>query len=138
VEFIPMLALGALVFTVVMFLKNLSAQQWRPAATQIVAWACGVAGVFVMAATQFAGGISVGSLMLDQLDGWSKVLIGLFAASMISIVNEFKKAIDRNDTAAVPEWFEAKEEAIAHTHIMLPAPRKDMSAARHLPETSKA
>jgi hypothetical protein len=49
------------------------------------------------------------------------VLLGVMAASVLSMLHEFKKAIDRTDTAAVPEWFEPKAEATERTHLVLPA-----------------
>ena len=120
-EFVPILALGTLVFTLVIFLKNLTARQWRPVVTLLVAWAAGIIGVFLMAATQFAGGINVGDVPLDRLDFWSKVLLGLVATSLLSSANEFKKAIDRTDTAVVPDWFDAKNVTEAQKSITLPA-----------------
>lgn len=114
------LAFGALVYTFVIFLKNLSAQQWGPAATQLITWLAGIGGMFVLAQTQFATGISVGGVALDRLDFWPTVMLGLMAAAPMSLLHEFKKAIDRSDTAAVPEWFEAKAEAAKRAHLVLP------------------
>ena len=114
------LALGTLIYTVVIFLKSLSAQQWGSAITQAVAWLAGIGGMFLLAATQFAGGISIGGIALDTLDFWPTVLLGLMAASLLSTLHEFKKAIDRTDTAAVPDWFEPKAEATKRAHLMLP------------------
>ncbi|GAA4607357.1 hypothetical protein GCM10023107_81050 [Actinoplanes octamycinicus] len=104
-EFVPVLALGTLVFTLVLFLKNLSARQWGSVVTQLIAWAAGIGGVFLMASTSFAAGITIGDQSLDALSVWSKVLIGLLATSLLSVGNEFKKAIDRSDSAAAPAWF---------------------------------
>ncbi len=118
--FIPIMALGALVFTVVIFLKNATALQYRSVATQLVAWATGIAGVFLLAATEFARGITVGDMALDRLGFWSKVFVGLMTASLVSTLNEFKKAIDRTDTAVVPDWFEPEAQASARAHLMLP------------------
>jgi hypothetical protein len=119
-EFVPILALGTLVFTVVIFLKNLTAQQWRPAVTQLIAWLAGIVAMFVMAAMQFASGITVGSTTMDKLDFGSKVFVGLLAASLLSTLNEFKKALDRTDSAVVPEWFEPKADAAAQGHLHSP------------------
>jgi hypothetical protein len=132
-QFTLIIALGTLVYTFVIFLKNLTAQQWSSAITQAIAWCAGIGGVFIMAATQFAGGISIGDMTLDRLDFWSKVLVGLLATSLLSTLHEFKKAIDRTDTAVVPEWFEPKAEATKRTHLVLPtsiATPDAMDAAR--------
>ncbi len=138
-EFVPILALGTLVFTFVLFLKNLSAQQWRSAITQVVAWVAGIAGVFMMAATQFASGITIGDTTIDRLSFWSKVVVGLLATSLLSTANEFKKAIDRSETAAAPDWFENKDEAAARTHFVLPshvATDEEVEAARQRVEAT--
>ena len=119
-EFVPIVALGTLVYMFVIVLKNLSAQQWRPVATQVIAWLAGIGGIFLMARTQFAGGISIGDLTLDRLDFWSKVFVGLLATSLLSSLHEVKKAIDRTDTAVVPDWFEDKDVATARAHLVLP------------------
>lgn len=132
-EFVPIIALGTLVFTFVMFLKNLTAQQWSPAITQAIAWLAGIGGIFIMAETQFAGGIHIGNMTLDKLDFWSKVVVGLLATSLLSALNEVKKAIDRTDTAVVPEWFEPKATAAMRTHLVLPphiATDDEIEAAR--------
>jgi hypothetical protein len=113
-------ALGTLAYTVVIFLKNLSAQQWGSAITQVVAWLAGIGGMFLLAATQFGGGISIAGTALDKLDSGSTVLVGLMVASLLSTLHEFKKAIDRTETAAVPEWLENKAEATKRTHLVLP------------------
>lgn len=120
---VPIVLLGTLVFTAVNFLKFLAARAWRPAVTQALAWGCGVAAVFVMGATAFASGIMIGSQSLDALPGWSKVLVGVLAASMISALNEVKKAIDRRDSARMPEWFMQEEPrpAAAAPEVHVPA-----------------
>lgn len=120
-EFVPIMALGTLAFTFVIFLKNVSAQQWRSAITQVIAWVAGICGVFLMAATDFAGGITVGGTPMDKLGLWSKVFVGILAASLLSALNELKKALDSTDTAVVPDWFEPKAEASAHAHLTVPS-----------------
>lgn len=119
-EVMLVLALGPLVYTFVIFVKNLTAQQWKPAITQAIAWLAGIGAVLMMAAAQFAGGISIGNTTLDKLDFWPKVLVGVLVASVVSMLHEFKKAIDRTDTAVVPDWFEPKAEATKRTHMVLP------------------
>lgn len=132
-DFVPIIALGTLVYMFVIFLKNLSAQQWRSAATIVIAWLVGIGGVFLMAATQFADGISIGGHAMDTLSFWSKVLVGLLTTSLLGAAHEFKKAIDRTDTAVVPEWFEPKAEADLRAHLVLPshvATPEEMATAR--------
>jgi hypothetical protein len=119
-EFVPILALGTLVFMLVVFLKNLTAKDWGAVVTQLIAWGAGIAGVFLMAETSFAGGISIGDQSLADLSFWSKVLIGLLATSLLSVGNEFKKAIDHSDSAAVPQWFGGRLNSTTSTPARLP------------------
>ena len=98
----PLVALGTLVFTLVNFLRYLVARNWSAVLTQTIAWAAGVVGVFLVKATDFAPGIKVGDLTLDKVGFWSALLLGLLATSLLSTVNEVKKAIDNQDNAKVP------------------------------------
>jgi hypothetical protein len=120
-ELVPVILIGTLAYTAVIFLKNLSAQQWRSAVTQVVAWLAGIGAMLVLAETQFAGGITVGGVPADRLEFWSKVFVGVLAASLLSTVHELKKAFDRTDTAAVPDWFEPEAEATLRSHLTVPA-----------------
>jgi hypothetical protein len=98
----PLVALGTLVFTFVNFLRFLTARNWSSVLTQLIAWAAGIAGVFLMRATDFAPGITFGDKSLDKVGFWSALLLGLLATSLLSTVNEVKKALDNNDSAKVP------------------------------------
>jgi ABC-type glucose/galactose transport system permease subunit len=98
----PLVALGTLVFTFVNFLRFLAARNWSAVLTQLIAWAAGIAGVFLLKATDFASGIKIGDLTLDKVGFWSALLVGLLATSLLSTVNEVKKAIDNKDSAQVP------------------------------------
>ena len=127
---VPIVALGTLVFTLVNFLKFLSARDWKAVASQLIAWGAGVGGIFLMGATQFASGVSVGDTSLDKLSGWSKLLVGLMATSILSTVNELKKAIDSRDTAKMPSWFERKPAPAAPT-TDLQVPQEWTEEVRH-------
>jgi H+/Cl- antiporter ClcA len=98
----PLVALGTLVFTFVNFLRFFSARNWSAVLTQIIAWVAGMAGVFLMRATDFAAGIKIGDKSLDKVGFWSALLLGLLATSLLSTVNEVKKALDNNDSSKVP------------------------------------
>lgn len=102
---VPLAALGTIVFNLVNVLKYASGRQWRPVLTQVIAWAAGVIGIFLVGATQFAPGIVVGGIGLDVLDGPSKFFLGLVATSLLSTFNELKKAVDRSDSASKPPLF---------------------------------
>jgi hypothetical protein len=102
IPFVPLAALGTLVFTFVNTLRFLVARDWSAVVTQVVAWAAGGVGIFVVQATDFASAVRIGDLTLDQLGFWSTLLLGLVAASLLSTLNEIKKAVDRSDSARVP------------------------------------
>jgi hypothetical protein len=101
-NFTPLLSLGTLVFAFVNFLKYVLAKNWNSAITQIVAWVSGVAGVFIAAHTEYAKQIMIGTANLGQMDWQTQVFFGLIATSILTTVNEVKKAIDNTDSAKTP------------------------------------
>ena len=101
-EFVPVVVLGALVLKFTDLLKLLSAKDWRAAITQLTAWASGVAGVALVAQTDFASAVPVGDFTLATLNGWSLIVAGLSLASTASVGYDVKRAIDNNDTAKMP------------------------------------
>jgi hypothetical protein len=102
IPFVPLLALGTLVFTVVNFLKFVKAKDWNAAVTQGIAWIAGVVVVALFAQTQFAEQLRVGTLRFSQMTFATQLFFGLIATSLLSTLNEFKKAIDNTDTAGTP------------------------------------
>ena len=98
-SFSPLVAVGTLVFTFVNFLTYLTSRKWNSVLTQLIAWAAGIAGIFIASATQFAPAITFGSQSLSGMDPGTKIFLGLIATSILSTFNELKKAIDNNDTA---------------------------------------
>lgn len=101
-DFVPLVALAGLVFAFNNFLKFLSGKDFKSAVTQLIVWASGVAGIFIAAQTDFAGGIRIGDEALSTLNGWSLLFVGLTFASVASTLNEVKKALDSSDTAKTP------------------------------------
>lgn len=99
---VPMVLMGALVWKLVDVLKYVSAQQWREALTQVIAWTSGVAVAFLLGATRFGDGIVFNDVTLGDMRGWEKVVVGLMATSLLSATYDVKKAIDGSDSAAVP------------------------------------
>lgn len=106
---VPLVALGTVVFNFVNVLKFASGKQWNSVITQLIAWAAGIAGIFLVGATQFALGIMVGDVSLDSLDTPSKFFLGLVATSLLSTFNELKKALDRSDSAVTPPLLPPKQ-----------------------------
>lgn len=100
--FVPLVAMGALVFTLVNFLKSLTSRNFSAAITQLIAWVAGVAVVALVAHTDYADGVDVGGRALSTLNGSSQFFIGLMAASIFGVVTQTIKAIDNKDTAAQP------------------------------------
>jgi hypothetical protein len=94
--------LGALVFTFVNALRFAVARDWSAVVTQLVAWGAGVVGMFMLRAADFAPTVRVGEVPLDRIGTSSTVLLGVAAASLASVLNQLKKAVDRTDSARVP------------------------------------
>jgi hypothetical protein len=97
-----LIALGTVAYTVVNFIRYALATNWSSVFSQVLAWAAGVAMTFLVAHTDLASAFTFGSKNLGQISGESQFLVGLAAASSISIVYQFTKAVDTTQSAAVP------------------------------------
>ncbi len=95
--------IGALVAKFTDFLKFVRAGDVNASLTQLSAWAAGVAAVFLGSATDFAGTAQFNRIALNDLNSASKVLLGLLATSLFSVVYDLKKAIDPTDSAKTPQ-----------------------------------
>lgn len=102
-EFVPMLALAALVLTFTNFLKYAKAGDLNGALTILVVWAAGVGAVVLGAHTDFAGGFVFGDVALEKANLWTQVFVGLNIGSAGTALNEFKQAFDRSDSAVKPK-----------------------------------
>ena len=103
-EFVPTVAMATLVIAVINFLRYLSAGKagLNGVVTQLIAWVAGVVVTLLFAQTDFASGIAVGDLPLDQLNFWSVVVVGLTVASAGSFLVELRKAFDPSDSSVKP------------------------------------
>lgn len=101
-EFVPALAMAALTFKVVDFLRYLRAADLNGALTQLCAWVAGVIVVLLVARTSWADGIAVGDMNLGTLNFWSLVFYGLAAGSAASVAKDTLKAVDNTNSAAIP------------------------------------
>jgi hypothetical protein len=99
-SFSPLVAVGTLVFTFVNVLTYIRSKNLNGVVTQAIAWVAGIVAILIAAHTQFAPQISFGSQKLSQMDWQTQVFLGLIATSILSTVNEVKKAIDTTDSAA--------------------------------------
>ena len=107
-QFGALTALRTLVFTFVNFLKYLRARNGSAVLTQLIAWLAGIGGIALVAHTQFATDIVFGKHTLATLNGTSQLFLGLIATSILSTVNEVKKAIDNGDSAKTPNLLTGK------------------------------
>ncbi len=103
-EFVPQLAMIALVWKVVDFLRFLFAgKEGRSGVvTQATVWVAGVVGVLLFAQTDWASSIQFAGIPLDSMNFWSQFAAGLGLGSLTSVGVDVKKAIDNRDSAAVP------------------------------------
>jgi len=97
-----LVALGSIVYTLVNFIRYARVTDWSSVISQLLAWAAGVIATFVVAHTDLAAAFSFGGKNLAQVGWFSQFLVGLAAASSISIVYQFTKAVDHTQSAKVP------------------------------------
>ncbi|MEX5710274.1 hypothetical protein AB1484_18685 [Parafrankia sp. FMc6] len=109
--FTPLIAVGALVFTFVNFLTYLRSRNWNGVLTQVIAWAAGVGGIMLAAHTQFAAQVTFGGSNLGAMDTATQIFLGLIATSLLTTVNELKKAIDNSDSARKAPLLQPTEHA---------------------------
>ena len=105
------IALGSVTFTLVNFLRFALATDWSSMISQLLAWLAGILSSIVVAHTDLGDLIGFGATPISQLSVFSQILLGLAAASSISLVYQFKQAIDKNDSAVVPSLSRVKRHA---------------------------
>ncbi len=101
-EFLPAIAMIALIGKVVDFLRYAKSRDVNGVFTQLIAWVAGVVGVLVAAQTTFAAAIPIGDRMLGTFSLWDQIFFGLSAASLYSTFVDTKKAVDNTNSAAIP------------------------------------
>lgn len=101
---LPVAMIGALCYTLVNFLRYLSAKEWKSAVSVLVLWVAGFGTIALLAATGYASSIVVFGMTLDQVSLWDKVLLGILASSILSPVKDLMKSLDNTQTATVPTW----------------------------------
>lgn len=82
--------------------KFIRAKQWGDALTQLYVTVVAVVVAFLGANANAMENIDINGASLGSLDAASTVLLGLGIASVGSVVYDFKKARDNNDTAKEP------------------------------------
>lgn len=101
-DFAPLLVAAALIWKLVDFVKFVKAKDINAVTTQLAVWVAGVVVIFLLAATDFASGVTIGDKNLDSLNAASLLLLGLSMGSTASVFVDAKKAVDGTDSAAVP------------------------------------
>lgn len=95
-------ALG-LVKAVVDLLKYIRAKDHNGYITQLVVWLAGIGVVMLLKSSDFASTYEIGNVLLSDANTGTTVLAGLGLGSAAMLVNDFKKAVDRSDSAAKPD-----------------------------------
>lgn len=113
-EFVPLVAALALALKIVDLAKYAMARDVNSVVTQLVTWVAGVVVILLLAQTDFASGISIGDLALSEVNLASQILLGLTVAASGSVVYDFKKAVDRTDSARTPSLMSGH---VADTHV---------------------
>lgn len=110
-EFVPTLALIALVYQLVGILRSARGKDWNGVFTPLIAMVAGVLAVLVFAQTDFASGISVGDMTLASLNFWSLVLVGITVGTGGSVVNDTLGAVDSTRSTAKPHLLDDGKDA---------------------------
>lgn len=94
----------ALVAKVTDLVAFVSAQDWKAAAKQALAYVAGVAALFgVKAGDLFTNQVIPGfDETLSDLNGWGTMVVGVMLASVAGQIRDFVNARDANSSAYVP------------------------------------
>lgn len=103
IEFVPILVLGLVVYTLTNFVKYVRNREWSAVVTLVAAWVVGVLAVWLVGATSWAETITVGGTeTLNTLSFPEKLLVGLVVTSIGSFGYDLKRSFDNTDSAATP------------------------------------
>jgi hypothetical protein len=94
--------LAAFAKKLVDFVRQLRGRDTSAVLTQLLAWAAGIAVVFIGANVDVAGGIEIANMSLDQMSLWSQVVLGAVVGSLGSVGKDVLKAVDNRQTEATP------------------------------------
>lgn len=95
--------IGALVYAGMNFLKYIRAKDVNAIVTQAGAWLLGIGVVFLCSTADVTSRFKFNGIFLADLDGGSKVILGLMAVSLFATVpHQFIKAFDNTDSARTP------------------------------------
>ena len=98
-----LIVLGAFAKKLVDFVRQLRGKDTSAVLTQVLAWAAGIAVVFIGAHVDVASAVEVANVSLDQMSAWTQVVLGLVVGSLGSVGKDTLKALDRFQTEAAPK-----------------------------------
>lgn len=101
--FITSAGMLALVKAIVDFIKYIRARDTNGWVTQLVVWLAGIGVVWLMSVSDYADTMDVGGILLTDAVAATIVLAGLGLGSAAMLANDFKKALDRSDSAIKPD-----------------------------------
>lgn len=101
-EFVPMIAMAALVLKLIDFAGYAVNRDTNGVRTQLVAWGAGIIATLIYAHSDWARGFSFGGLSLHQMNTWSQIIVGVQFASVASAGHDLRKVFGNHNTVAVP------------------------------------
>jgi hypothetical protein len=98
----PIALIGALIYTLINLVRYVLGGDFNGAITIVTGFVIGIVVVMLVSQASITNGFTFNGQTLSDLDLWSKIIIGLLATSLFSVVNDLKKAFDGTDSARVP------------------------------------
>jgi hypothetical protein len=108
-DFAPLLIVVSMIQTALAILKHARAGQWNDVATIGVAVGVGILVVAMLRASDFATGIEVVNIPLNQLNIASVMMLGFAAGSTARTAHQTLKAVDSSQSAKEPKLFPPPE-----------------------------
>ena len=104
-DFVPLVALAALVLAVINWFKYIRTGDLNGALTQLSVWVAGVLVVWLVSGTDWASELVFGDVALSDMNAFSLIFFGLSVGSIASTGYEGIKAVDGSDSARKPHLF---------------------------------
>ena len=92
-----------LVIAIVNFIKNVRAGNVNGWLTMLAVWLAGVGVVLLLRASDFGATITLGDFILSEVNFATAILAGLGLGSAALLANDFKQALDGQDSARKPD-----------------------------------
>ena len=109
IQFVPVLVLGLVVYTLTNLVKYVRARDWNGVVTLLAGWVVGIIAVWLVGATDWGSSITLGGTKtLDALTWAEKILAGLVVVSAGSSFYDLKKSFDNTDSAQTPQLIPPK------------------------------